>query len=507
MFASLARIALCLLAVSCGGSSAQLPDDETPSPLTQDRIDRIRTIVAGQHRRQGYPAMAAGVIVNGHLAWQEGFGTLGEEAQPVTSQTVFRIGSITKVITSLAVLRLRDAGKLKLGDPAAHYLPELVDTLSQPGKPAITVRHLVTHSSGIPSLGNGQLDWTGGERDIGVGDILDALRGVEPEFPPGKRVKYSNLGMALAGLVVARTSGQQYRRYIEERFLRPLGMQSTVWDREAVPPERLAPGHWRRSGGYEPAGPHWKLGTLESIGGLYSTVEDMARFASFSLGHQVHVDGARQPVTVLRKESLQESQRPAFRKPGAMPQGIGWVIENHPELGRLVWHNGSTMDYGAWLGLLPDRDVGFVVLLASGDMRDMSELAALGKSVLEIAAGSRPARKTARPTTSPKTPKKVMDVVMGRVLWLFSSAEEKELREAFSPEFLEAKPPAELTGFFQAVGTESGECTTWKLTRDNGGGKFKARIRCKKEDIDADVTVRVTAPYLIDGLLIRPVAP
>ncbi|HWM85815.1 MAG TPA: serine hydrolase domain-containing protein, partial [Kofleriaceae bacterium] len=264
MFASPARIALCLLTVSCGGSSAQLPDDETPSPLTQDRIDRIRTMVAGQHQRQGYPAMAAGVIVNGHLAWQEGFGTLGEEAQPVTSQTVFRIGSITKVITSLAVLRLRDAGKLKLGDPAAHYLPELVDTLSQPGKPAITVRHLVTHSSGIPSLGNGQLDWTGGERDIGVGDILDALRGVEPEFPPGERVKYSNLGMALAGLVVARTSGQQYRRYIEERFLRPLGMQSTVWDREAVPPERLAPGHWRRSGGYEPAGPHWKLGTLES---------------------------------------------------------------------------------------------------------------------------------------------------------------------------------------------------------------------------------------------------
>jgi CubicO group peptidase (beta-lactamase class C family) len=111
---------------------------------------------------------------------------------------------------------------------------------------------------------------------------------------------------------------------------------------------------------------------------MYSTLEDMARVASFVLCHQPSAG------SVLAPSSLLESRRESVGR-----VGIGWQVANDPELGTLVWHNGSTLDYGAWLGILPTQDLAFVALLGTGDLDDIEEVAAVGRAGLAAMAGAR----------------------------------------------------------------------------------------------------------------------
>src|SRR5690606_14026664 len=178
-------------------------------------------------------------------------------------------GSITKPFTAMAVLKLRDAGKLELDAEAARYLPELSKVKSPSADAArISVRHLLTHTSRLPRQAVTADDTNGnGTSELA---LLDGRPGIELEFEPGSRYQYSNLGFTLLGMVVACVSGVSFRRYMCEQLFAPLGLNSAEWDAKAVPAEHLPEPHKPdEQGVYRVATPHEPFGAREPSGGLY----------------------------------------------------------------------------------------------------------------------------------------------------------------------------------------------------------------------------------------------
>ena len=240
-----------------------------------------RLVAAAQTER--IPSVAAAVVRDGEVVFAEAVG-IAEPGRDATPDDQYRIGSISKTFCAAAVLQLRDAGALALDDPLTAYVEE-----SAQGP---TIRRLLAHASGLEREPKGEIWETlkPPTRD----EFLAQLVGVENVLEPGRRFHYSNLGFALLGEVVRRVSGQPFEDYVDERILRPLGLERTTW--RAVPPrahgyfvdpydERLRP-----ESDLEP-------GATQSVGGLWSTVGDLVRWAAFL---------ADPDPTVLRPESVEE---------------------------------------------------------------------------------------------------------------------------------------------------------------------------------------------------------
>ncbi|MFY0532201.1 serine hydrolase domain-containing protein [Nannocystis pusilla] len=203
--------------------------------------------------------LAAGVVIDGELAWFRGYGHRDPaRGLPVERDSVFGIGSITKTFTALAVLKLRDEGRLDLDRPAATYLPAL-DDIAYPtaDSPRFTIRQLLTHTAGLPRMGNfAEYPETPPSR----AEFLATLAGIGLDRPPGERRVYSNLGFQLLGPLVEAVAGVDHRRLVRDQILAPLGMTSTVWAPEDVPGDRLAIGHERTPEEPSRPRPHWRRG-------------------------------------------------------------------------------------------------------------------------------------------------------------------------------------------------------------------------------------------------------
>jgi len=195
------------------------------------------------------PGLAIGIVHDQDVLWSKGFGFADVERKtPVTSATLFRIASISKTFTATAIMQLRDAGKLKLDEPVVTYLPWLTFKNTHPDGPAITVRHLLTHTSGLPRELAEPL-WND-PKPLRREDALRLLGEAESTFAAETQFKYSNLGFALLGEVVEAVSGEPYAAYVDAHILKPLGMTATL-----VTPRAGTPGpSATRSGGPAPPG-------------------------------------------------------------------------------------------------------------------------------------------------------------------------------------------------------------------------------------------------------------
>ena len=356
------RVLVCLITIGCATRPALPPQQFASSaaePKPGDRVQgsqlagalaELETELSDPSASPKLPSLAVGVVTDEGLVWFRGFGARDLAAgDPITQDTIFRIGSITKVFTGFALLELRDAGKLSLDEPAVDFLPELGNVIYPTrDSPLITIRHLVTHSSGLPRLGS--FDYTRPDRDLPASEVWDTLRKLKLAYAPGTQQVYSNLAMGLAGHIVARASGLSWREFVRRHILVPLGMTATAFDRSEVPAERLATGYVHDGAGWKPVAHHWRLGAVESAGGIYSSVADMARFLRYELSAWPPHDGpAGGP---LRRASLRESQQRVYGQ-----FGINWVIDKD-----LVWHNGGTEAYRSMVIMEPRRGLAVIVL-------------------------------------------------------------------------------------------------------------------------------------------------
>ena len=318
------------------------------------------------------PGVAYGVIVDGELIHTRGVGSTSTEARtPPTPDTVFRIASMTKSFTAATVLLLRDDGHLRLDDAAATHVPELQGRRpSHPGAPEITLRHLLSMSAGFP----GDDPWGDRQQDLDLERFTTFLeRGQSFAWMPGTAFEYSNLGYAILGRVITNVTGREYRDVVRSRLLQPMGMGSTGYDAGAFPASRLATGYARRDDAFveEPLAGD---GAFAPMGGLFSTVRDLARWV-VGLVRAFSAVGAEDDHPLSRSSRLEMQQVQRSIEPeltwtsiNELPTafvvgyGFGTFVRSDLEIGKVVAHSGGYPGFGSHMRWHPASGVGVVVL-------------------------------------------------------------------------------------------------------------------------------------------------
>jgi CubicO group peptidase (beta-lactamase class C family) len=282
-----------------------------------------------------------------------------DDGRAPDGDTVFEIGSITKVFTTTLLADMVERGEVSLDDRIAELLPESVRPPANGGE-QITLLHLATQTSGLPRLpaNLAPADPTNPYADYGVDALHAFLSSYTLPRAPGALAEYSNVGMGLLGHLLARKAGKSYEALVRERIAEPLGMKSTAVTLTPELRERLAPGHDLAL----EATSSWDLPTLAGAGALRSTVNDMLAFARANL----HATDS------TLSKAMQNAQRPRrdFGRPG-LEIGMGWIVDRSGD-SEIVWHNGGTGGYHSFLGLDEKGDRAVVVL--SNSAHDIDDI-------------------------------------------------------------------------------------------------------------------------------------
>ena len=342
------------------------PDRRSKLSAAFPEIDRQ---AAAFVERMHVPGAAWAIVIDGAVAHVGVAGHRDIAAKaPVTRDTVFRIASMTKSFTAMAIVKLRDEGKLSLDDAAERYVPEL-KSLRYPSSdsPRITIRHLLSHAEGFPE------DNPWGDQQLAATEaqLSEMVRkGIPFSNTPGVAYEYSNYGFAILGRIVTNVSGKPYRDYVAEAILRPLGMKSTTLEPGAVPKDRIARGYrwedniWKE----EPPLPD---GAFGAMGGMLTSLDDLGRYVGTFLAAWPPRDEP-EPGPVSRA-SLREMQQIWRSRPASAgltsagkPQlnaggyGYGLRISQTCDFNHIVAHSGGLPGFGTLMQWLPEYGVGVI---------------------------------------------------------------------------------------------------------------------------------------------------
>lgn len=338
---------------------------ETPDATTLKAIDQI---FADWQLAAHVPGLVYGVVADGRLVHVRGLGVQDlDTRQAVGADSLFRIASMSKAFTALAILKLRDEGKLTLDATAETYVPEMKSWhYPTTDSPHITIRNLLTHTAGFVE----DNPWGDRQQVMSEAEFSTALTaGVPFSRAPGLQMEYSNFGYATLGRIIGNVSGRPYQDYIRDEIMRPLGMTSTTYDIFASPRQRRVIGYrwednrWTRE-------PDMKDGAFGAMGGVETSASDYAKWVTMLLSAWPARDG---PDTgPVKRSSVREIVTganyavAAMRNPAAggapcrraQVYAMGWSVIDDCDLGRIVAHSGGYPGYGSYVLLLPDKGVG-----------------------------------------------------------------------------------------------------------------------------------------------------
>jgi CubicO group peptidase (beta-lactamase class C family) len=323
----------------------------TPVPAAREnRSPQVDALFASL---EGKPAPGAAVLVvrDGAVVHRAAYGFANVElGVPNSPETVFRIASVTKQFTAMAILQLCARGKLRLDDRLAPFFPDF------PAAAQITVHQVLTHTAGLPDFVS----------------VEEAAR-LPLESRPGERLNYSNVGYEMLGRIIEAVSGMSYEEYLAENIFRPLKMAHTGVDSR----HRIIPG---RAAGYQPDGKggvsnadYSETGKSPAAGGLYSNVDDLLRW-----------DQALQSGALVKPETLAVAFRPATLNSGRQTgYACGWTVGTHRGL-REVGHGGDISGYNAYIARYPDQRF-TVIVLSNMTMRPAGPIPTAGDLAHRIA--------------------------------------------------------------------------------------------------------------------------
>jgi len=307
------------------------------------------------------PGLSVGLVYDQDLIWAKGYGyaDLSKKA-PATPATAYRIASLTKLFTATAILQLRDAGQLQLDDPVAKYAPWFQLNDSYGDGPVITIRHLLTHTSGIPRELKG-LYWD----DMKFPDheaFMRLVRESEAILPRETEFKYSNVAYALLGDIVSNVSGETYAEYVAAHILKPLGMMGTeVMPRKDM--STLATGYkFRKPDQPREIEPFLDLNALSSAGNMASTVEDLAKFLSLQFR-----EGPAGGAQILKGSTLSEMHRIHWLDTNWQSgRGLGWGLSRIDDRARIE-HSGYVNGHTTFISACPAEKFGVIILANAND--------------------------------------------------------------------------------------------------------------------------------------------
>jgi D-alanyl-D-alanine-carboxypeptidase/D-alanyl-D-alanine-endopeptidase len=335
----LAWLALCLSAIC---QSAELGVSPSDADIRQILVNRIDT------QKQGVGIVVGVIDANGRRVVSYGSLEKGDK-RSLDGDTVFEIGSITKVFTALLLTDMAQRGQVKINDPIARYLPPSAKVPTRGGK-EITLVDLATHTSGLPRMpanfrprdpANPYADYTD-EQLYSFLSTYELIRDI------GVKFEYSNLGFGLLGEGLARRAGTDYEALVKSRICEPLGMTSTQITISPEMERRFSAGH---SADLVTV-PRWDIPTLPGAGGLRSSANDLLKFLAATMGY------TKTALAPAMKATL------AVRRPTGQPfidSGLGWAIDTRGG-GEIIWKNGGTGGYRSFIGYAPRSGVGIVAL-------------------------------------------------------------------------------------------------------------------------------------------------
>jgi CubicO group peptidase (beta-lactamase class C family) len=333
-------------------------------------IPAVNKLYRAFAERNHYPGMVYGIVAGGELVYSNAVGwTDVAKKIPAGAASDFRIASMSKSFTTVAILQLRDAGKLRLDDPAWMYIPELRGQRGPASDaPEITIRNLLTHSAGFPE------DNPWGDRQLEATDeqLMALVReGISFSNSPGMYYEYSNLGFTLLGHIVSKLSGMSYEQYITDHVFKPLGMTHTYWEFGAVPAEKLAHGYRWLNGEWVEQ-PMLHDGAYGAMGGLITTMEDFGRYTAWQLAAWPSRSGGDE--SVLKRSSRREMQQPwmfnnlnssfSYNGTEICPMvsmygyGLRWSRDCKGQT--MVGHTGGLPGFGSNWAIMPDYGVGVI---------------------------------------------------------------------------------------------------------------------------------------------------
>jgi D-alanyl-D-alanine carboxypeptidase len=334
------------------------------NPLSEQQVRQINAIAARTLAKQHISGMEIGIGRAGKVLYSHGYGLRARSrALPVTSQTVFPIGSITKQFTSTAVMLLVDRRKVDLDAPVARYLP------SAPHGSEITVRELLDQTSGLPDyLDNKPLlasIMAGTVRSDSVPNLVALVNGKPLRFKPGSKYEYSNTNYALAGMLVARISAMLYSRFLQREIFTPQHLTSTQYLRMSVPSGTdVSRGYDYKKGRFVLL-PSFSMDWGNAAGAIASNVSDLIHWdnAYFS-GQIIPLQAVRIATTPPPHIAMLRSKNRTNNL--GLGYAFGWV-QARAEGRQMVWHNGGLPGARAMNATFPRDDLEIIVLTNATD--------------------------------------------------------------------------------------------------------------------------------------------
>lgn len=366
---TLCLLFFCLLASAQAYKPPIFPDTGRLKKIeaTYPLIDKIYKDYAEQNH---FPGMVYGIVVDGKLVHTGGVGfTDIENKTEANSTSDFRIASMSKSFTAMAILKLRDEGKLRLDDPISLYIPEAKNMKRlTTDAPAITIRMLLTHSAGYPE------DNPWGDRQLANTDQqLIALykKGISFSNDPGLEYEYSNLGFATLGYIIKKVTGEPYQKYITDNILKPLGMTHTYYEYAKVPKELLAHGYRWLDGKWVEQ-PMLHDGAYGAMGGMITSIEDFSKYVAFHISAWPPRDDAE--TGPLKRSSVREMQYPwdvnglntnyktatgrSYPFVSAYCYGLRW--RKYADGTTAVGHTGGLPGFGSEWTIYPEYGIGVI---------------------------------------------------------------------------------------------------------------------------------------------------
>jgi len=340
--------------------------DITAQPLTPKQLTAEFDKILSEQFKPGETGCAALVAKNGQVIFRKAFGMADLELDvPMKPEMVFRIGSITKQFTAIAILQLMEQGKLSLQDEITKYIPDY----PMHGH-SITIEHLLTHTSGIKSYTNVPEFQKFIRTDMKPEEVIDLIKSKPMEFAPGTKWNYNNSGYFLLGYIIEKVSGKTYQEYLQDNFFTPLGMSSSCYgdDTKIIK---------QRASGYQPG----KEGTVNAdfmsmllpyaAGSIMSTVDDLYKW-----NRAVH------SYKLVKKETLEMAHTPYKLADGkSTGYGYGWSL-SELQGSPTIEHGGGINGYLTSSVYIPDEDV-FVALFSNSNGK-APEFSALKMAALAI---------------------------------------------------------------------------------------------------------------------------
>ena len=453
------------------------------------------------------PGLVYGIVADGRLVHVRGYGVQDLQARrPVTADTLFRIASMSKAFTALAILKLRDEGKLSLDALAEIYVPELRGWhYPTADSPRIRVRDLLSHTAGFVT----DDPWGDRQQVITEVEFTRMLRdGVPFNRAPGTAHEYSNFGYALLGRIVTNVSGQPYDQYIMRTIQRPLGMASTGYEVRDWPIERRAIGYrWENNARSEE--PTMRHGVFGAMGGVQTSANDYSKWVAFLLSAWPPRD--ERDVGPVRRATVRELAQglnfPQTRpRPGtsgatscrqAANYGMGLRVATDCDLGLTLSHGGGYPGYGSHVMLMPEHGIG--VFVFTNRTYNGGQDAAWDAAVALHRAGALLGR------TIPVSAS-LADAYRAAGA-MYRSGGVAAAGNLLAMNFLMDRSAENWSREFAKLKVEVGSCETDDPIAASGALAGSFTWRCERGRIGGDLLLAPTNPAAIQALRLTPVAP